>query len=125
MKIVKLTQVQQYAVQAMLAEKKTLPEMAKLLRKPADSIQLYIEEELKPQVKEEAGPEPTDDYKNVKEEVKQPRASDFMVNKTASQKSGVAIMTHAASERGDAASKGTGKSRYTHGAIYQIKKKKD
>lgn len=106
-----LSKTQEYAIKGMLADNKSVSEIAQFLKKARAIIQLYIDENLS----EESAP------------TKTPVASDFMINKSVNDKRGVAIMTAAASERGDISRKkvtGNTTTRHTRNAIFKIKKDK-
>ena len=84
----RLNNEKKYAIQGMIANDKTVPEIAKVLKIDEKSINKYIET-----------------LKNSIKKIEDNIDSFGFINKTDNGKSGVAIMTEAASYKGDAASK--------------------
>ncbi len=106
-----LSKTQEYAIQGMLAEGKTVSEIAQFLKKARAIVEAYIKDNA-------PKPEPPALPKEL-------RAGDFIINKSANQKSGVAIMTAGASEKGDESRKsvtGQATTSKTRNVIYKINK---
>jgi hypothetical protein len=103
-KKIELTEVEKYAIKGMLDAGKDSAEIAAALGKQEAEVIPHIEQIKKPAKK--SGPKP-------------PKAKDLMINKASGGRPGVAIMTEAASERGDTA-RSSLPTRYKTGVIHRI-----
>ncbi len=119
-----LTKTQEYAIQGMLANNKSVSEIAQFLKKARAIIQSYIEENLK----SEPAPDKPATTKVSDKPIRESWQNDAgMIIQTANKKSGVAILTQEASEKGDASRKkvtGKATNRHTKNAIFKINKDK-
>lgn len=85
----KLTNIEKFAINGMLAENKTIDEMVKVIKKPKSTIESYVGKLASELVEEEKQP-------------KKKRKPSLFITKTAKKKvGGVSVMTPAASARGD------------------------
>lgn len=103
-KKIELTDAEKYAIKGMLAEGKDSAEIAAVLGKQEAEVIPHIEQTKKPVKK--SGPKP-------------PKAKDLMINKARGGRPGIAVMTEAASERGDTA-RNSLPARYKSGVIHRI-----
>jgi len=119
-----LSKTQEYAIQGMLANNKSVSEIAQFLKKARAIIQSYVDENLKSQPTPDKPSQPLKSSKPVRESWQNDAG---MIIQTANKKSGVAILTQEASEKGDASRKrvtGTATNRHTRNALHKINKDK-
>ena len=103
----KLSNEKKYAIQGMIADEKTIPEMAKILKVTEKIIQNYINTL-------------ADSVSKIKDNI----ATFGFINETDNGKRGVTVMTEVASQKGDGQSKSKPiQNPRTKNTIYNIKEK--
>jgi len=127
---------EKYAIQGLLHDKKNITEISEILRRSEQTIKKYVDAELNDLIETIAKVkiQQTDTKSKIKQKDKQKdqvgkqfTAQDLMVRKTANKEGGVAVMTQAASAKGDDFLRKMPKqrtTRSTRGNIYDIKTKK-